>query len=203
MGGDAKKIQAFSTCQYSKSTGVARPKMETLTRSLPFSGSISSMVPSWLWNGPSHTRTGSPTANSTLGDGFRIQQGQKVFHLALAHGEGGVAGAGNADDTVNLLDKVPKVLVQGAVRFQQVHVGINIPGKEFAVTFRFFAVAHFGNKFRGDFHPVNEVGKLGVLRLADDAVTNAVFLSGEDVKDIPLFVRLWGTGHDRRKKWGE
>lgn len=110
---------------------------------------------------------------------------------------------GNADDTVNLLDKVPKVLVQGAVRFQQVHVGINIPGKEFAVTFRFFAVAHFGNKFRGDFHPVNEVGKLGVFRLADDAVTNAVFLSGEDVKDIPLFVRLWGTGHDRRKKWGE
>ena len=66
-GGDAKKIQAFSTCQYSRSTGVARPKMETLTRSLPFSGSISSMVPSWLWNGPSHTRTGSPTANSTLG----------------------------------------------------------------------------------------------------------------------------------------
>ena len=71
------------------------------------------------------------------------------------------------------------------------------------MTFRFFAVAHFGNKFRGDFHPVNEVGKLGVFRLADDAVTNAVFLSGEDVKDIPLFVRLWGTGHDRRKKWGE
>ena len=39
------------------------------------------------------------------------------------------AEAVNADDTVNLLDKVPKVLVQGAVRFQQVHVGINIPGK--------------------------------------------------------------------------
>jgi hypothetical protein len=70
------------------------------------------------------------------------------------------------------------------------------------VAFRLFAVAHFGDEFRGDFHPVDEVGKFGVLRLADNAVTNAVFLSGEDVKNIPLFVRLWGTGHDRRKKVG-
>ena len=37
--------QAFSTCQYSSSTGASRPKMLTETRSLPRSGSISSTMP--------------------------------------------------------------------------------------------------------------------------------------------------------------
>ena len=39
-----------------------------------------------------------------------------------------------------------------------------------------------------DLSLIHIFGKFGVLRLADNAVTNAVFLSGEDVKNIPLFV---------------
>lgn len=99
--------------------------------------------------------------------------------------------------------KYQRSFVQGAVGFQQIHVGVNVPGEQLAVAFRLFAVADFGDKFGGDFHPVDEVGKFGVLGLADDAVTNAVFLSGEDMKHVPLFVRLWGTGHDRKKKVGD
>ena len=39
--------QARSTCQYSRGTGVLRPKMLTETSSSPFSGLISSTVPFW------------------------------------------------------------------------------------------------------------------------------------------------------------
>src|SRR5207302_7069529 len=59
-----------STCQYSSSTGVARPKIVTETRSLPRSGSISSTMPVWFWNGPSATFTDSPTSKLTFGFTF-------------------------------------------------------------------------------------------------------------------------------------
>ena len=49
--------------------GVERPKMETLTFTRPFSSSTSSTVPLKLVNGPSATRTCSPTSNSTEGRG--------------------------------------------------------------------------------------------------------------------------------------
>jgi hypothetical protein len=47
----------ITTSKKSSSTGVARPKMETSTRTLPFSGFTSSTVPLKLENGPSMTRT--------------------------------------------------------------------------------------------------------------------------------------------------
>ena len=49
--------------------GIERPKMETLTFTRPFSSSTSSTVPLKLVNGPSATRTCSPTSNSTEGRG--------------------------------------------------------------------------------------------------------------------------------------
>src|SRR5205085_4684365 len=59
-----------STCQYSCSTGVARPKIVTDTRNLPRSSSISSTMPFWFWNGPSATLTVSPTSKLTFGFTF-------------------------------------------------------------------------------------------------------------------------------------
>src|SRR6476620_11226114 len=59
----------FSTCPYSSSTGVERPKIDTLTFTRPFSSSTSSTVPLKLVNGPSATRTCSPTSNRTAGRG--------------------------------------------------------------------------------------------------------------------------------------
>src|ERR1700686_3760346 len=55
----------FSTWSRSSSTGVSRPNMLTSTLSLPFSGLISSTLPWKQVNGPSTTRTDSPTWNST------------------------------------------------------------------------------------------------------------------------------------------
>src|SRR5207237_667328 len=44
--------------------------MVTETRNLPRSGSISSTIPFWFWNGPSATLTVSPTSNKTFGFAF-------------------------------------------------------------------------------------------------------------------------------------
>src|SRR5262249_52402431 len=59
----------FSTCTKSSSTGVARPKIEISTRTLPFSGRTSSTVPLKSWKGPSTTLIDSPTSKRTLGLG--------------------------------------------------------------------------------------------------------------------------------------
>jgi hypothetical protein len=50
----------FSTCEYSRSTGVARPKIETDTFKRERSASTSSTMPLNEANGPSQTRTCSP-----------------------------------------------------------------------------------------------------------------------------------------------
>src|SRR5512142_1523131 len=66
------RCYVFSTCMKSSSTGVARPKMDTSTRSLPFSGFTSSTVPLKFENGPSMTRTESPSSNWTFGLGLSM-----------------------------------------------------------------------------------------------------------------------------------
>src|SRR5262249_14245782 len=58
----------FSTCPNSSSTGVARPKIDTATLTRERPSSTSSTVPLNEANGPSETRTCSPTSNDT--DGF-------------------------------------------------------------------------------------------------------------------------------------
>src|SRR6266849_546999 len=58
----------FSTCVNSSSTGVARPKIETATFTRERPSSTSSTVPLNDSNGPSETRTCSPTSKVT--DGF-------------------------------------------------------------------------------------------------------------------------------------
>ena len=59
----------FSTCVNSSSTGVARPKIETATFTRERPSSTSSTVPLNDANGPSDTRTCSPTSNETEGFG--------------------------------------------------------------------------------------------------------------------------------------
>src|SRR5690606_12401954 len=59
----------FSTCSYSSSTGVARPKMETDTRRRARSSSTLSTTPSKLANGPSVTLTFSPMSKRMVGLG--------------------------------------------------------------------------------------------------------------------------------------
>src|SRR5712691_2680375 len=63
-----RRAHTFSTCEYSSSTGVARPKIDTATLIRDFSSSTSSTTPLNEVNGPSETRTCSPT--SKMIDGF-------------------------------------------------------------------------------------------------------------------------------------
>src|SRR5208282_1381265 len=60
---------SFSTCPNSNSTGVARPKIDTATLSRERASSTSSTVPLKEANGPSDTRTCSPTSKETEGFG--------------------------------------------------------------------------------------------------------------------------------------
>src|SRR5215468_6489501 len=59
----------FSTCPISSSTRVGRPKIETATLSRERPSSTSSTTPLNDANGPSDTRTCSPTSNDTDGLG--------------------------------------------------------------------------------------------------------------------------------------
>src|SRR5947208_8377792 len=68
----------------SSSTGVARPKIETSTRTRPLSGFTSSTVPLKFENGPSTTRTLSPSSNSTFGFGFRAPSLSWVVSRAIS-----------------------------------------------------------------------------------------------------------------------
>src|SRR6266508_4522977 len=62
-------LYSFSTCPNSSSTGVARPKIETATFTRERPSSTSSTVPLNEANGPSDTRTCSPTSNVIEGFG--------------------------------------------------------------------------------------------------------------------------------------
>src|SRR5215468_9606485 len=67
-----RRLHSFSTCPNSSSTGVGRPKMLTATLTRERASSTSSTVPLKDANGPSETRTCSPTSNDTDGFGRSI-----------------------------------------------------------------------------------------------------------------------------------
>ena len=64
--------RSFLTCEYSSSTGVARPKIETETLTRPLPSSTSSTVPENELNGPSETRTSSPMRKEMVGFGCSV-----------------------------------------------------------------------------------------------------------------------------------
>src|SRR3546814_8960418 len=67
--GTRQSDHCFSTWLYSSSTGVARPKIDTATLRRARSSSTSSTTPENDVNGPSATRTCSPTSKVTEGFG--------------------------------------------------------------------------------------------------------------------------------------
>src|SRR5690606_13222420 len=63
----ARRDQSLATCENSSSTGVSRPKMLTSTLSRSWSSLISMTSPEKSANGPSLTRTVSPSSYSSRG----------------------------------------------------------------------------------------------------------------------------------------
>ena len=106
-------VQARSTCQYSSSTGVARPKMVTETRSLPRLG-IDFLDDAVL---ALERTVGDLDGVADLeADGRAdallalLDLGEHRLDLALAHRDRAVLGAGEADHAVHLLDEIPGLL---------------------------------------------------------------------------------------------
>src|SRR5947208_17020072 len=60
----SKQDYSFSICQYSSSSGVGRPKIVVMIRTIPLSGMTSSTSPSKFWNAPLVTLILSPFLNS-------------------------------------------------------------------------------------------------------------------------------------------
>src|SRR5690348_4605152 len=71
---------SFSTCEYSSSTGVTRPKIHTATSNRAFSSSTSSTKPLNVLKGPSLTRTCSPTSTMALAMALQLLD-LRVFQL--------------------------------------------------------------------------------------------------------------------------
>src|SRR5208282_719746 len=102
--------QAFSTCQYSSSTGVLRPKMFTVTFNLPRSGSTSSITPLKLRNGPLLIFTVSPTSKLTLG--FSCSSEAEIWFLMDSTSSAGV-GVGGSPPTKPMTPWVSLMKYQG------------------------------------------------------------------------------------------
>jgi hypothetical protein len=183
--------QARSTCQYSSSTGVLRPKMVTETRSLPRSGSISSTMPFWLWNGAVGDLDGvSDFETDGRADAFLalLDLGEHGVHLALAHRGGAVLGSGEADHAFHLLDEKPGLLDELAVLIGEVHVDDDVTGEEFLLGLGFLAAADLGNHFGGHQHLADVFGHASASRALDP------------VADLPSWPeRTWTTYHWSRK----
>src|SRR5208283_5212366 len=88
-----KNSYAFSTCQYSSSTGVLRPKILTVTFNLPRSGSISSITPLKFRNGPLLILIVSPTAKFTFG--FSVSSDAEIWTLMASTSSVGVGTGGS------------------------------------------------------------------------------------------------------------
>src|SRR5208282_6544868 len=84
---------AFSTCQYSSSTGVLRPKMLTVTFNFPRSGSISAITPLKLRNGPLLILIVSATSKLTFG--FSVSSDAEICALMDSTSSVGVGTGGS------------------------------------------------------------------------------------------------------------
>src|SRR5579872_4975559 len=101
---------AFSTCQYSNSTGVLRPKILTVTFNLPRSGSTSSITPLKFRNGPSLILTVSPVSKFTFG--FSVSSDSEICVLMVAISSG-LTGIGRSPPTMPIFPGVSWIKYQG------------------------------------------------------------------------------------------
>ena len=138
---------ARCTCQYSSSTGVNRPKMETEILSLPRSGSISSMRPVRLAKAPSVIFTSSPTVVRDLRHFLAVgglDAGPDLVDLGLAQ-RGGMIAADKTDHAGDFLHEVPRLVDQLLVLAVEAHLDEDVARIELADLRGLLAGLHLGN----------------------------------------------------------
>src|SRR5213595_2117348 len=115
--------------------------MVTETRNLPRSGSISSTIPFWFWNGPSATLTVSPTSNETFGFTFSSRSFICASIDSTSDGRIGMGlslvPANPITPGVSLMKY--QVIDQLIVVIEQMHVHDKVTGEKFSCGLAFFA----------------------------------------------------------------
>ena len=162
----------------SSSTGVSRPNMEIMTRTLPFSMLISSTSPLKSWNGPSITRTMSPNfkahADAGLNDAGLLEDGgnfltwQRVRFLR-PHEAGHAGGVAH---------HVPGVVIQD-------HVDQDVAGQELALHLAALSAANLQFFLRGDDDVEDAVRDVHRFNTALEVLVHLVLVTGVGVEDVP------------------
>src|SRR5882724_7027967 len=101
------------TWRKSSSTGVSRPKNDTSTRTLPFSGLMSSTTPMKSVNGPSTTLTRSPLVKLTLTLGFLADLLEDLFDFVVLQWRRPRGCADEAGHPGRIAHDVPGIVVHG------------------------------------------------------------------------------------------
>ena len=174
----------YSTCRKSSSTGVARPKMVTRTRSVLRSGLISSTLPEKFAKGPSmilhrlvllerHLRA-RPLGRSRLAVQNRI-------HFVGGERDGLVAAADESGDARRVLHFMPQLIVH-------FHLHQHVSGIEQALAGDLLAAAQFHHFFGGNQNLADLVGEAKSLGAAPQRIRHLLLETRIGVDDVPVLV---------------
>ena len=146
--------QIRSTCQYSRSTGVGRLKMISMTLTRPRASMTSSTVPSKFSNGPSLILTRSPRSTSirtfgALGLGLGRLLAEHLVDLGLGHLGRRAVGPDEVADAGRLADREPGLLVQ-------LHLDHDVAGIGLPLDDPLLVVADLGDLLGRDDDPAEE-----------------------------------------------
>ena len=174
-------VQTFSTCPYSSSTGVARPKMDTATFNRARSSSTSSTFPSKEANGPSATRMRSPI--SKLTDGFGRSTPSCTCAMMRSASESGI-GVGRLSAPKETRD-LGRVLDEVIGLIRHVHLHQHVAGEELSLRIDLAAAPHLHDLLGRDEDVVDQVAEPRGRRLLADGVAHLLLKIRIGVDDVP------------------
>ena len=181
----AATSQIFSTCKKSNSTGVARPKIVTITFNVFLSRFTSSTTPLKLVNGPSLIRTCSPFSNMYFGFGFSAAVFTCVENLldfVLAQRRRLRARADKAGDLRRVLHHVPRVV-------GHVHLDQDVAGEKPLRRHDLLAAAHLDDVLGRDQHFADVALQPVRLHTLLQRLGDLLLEARVRVNDVPVLAR--------------
>ena len=181
--------QIFSTCRKSTSTGVDRPKIPTMTRSLPFSVFTSSMLPVKESKGPSMIRTISPTEK--LCRGFRIRSAlispafcrmPRASSCEMGCGFWFLLEPDEAGDAGDLADLLADLFPPGS---GQVHLHHDVAGEELLGGHPLVPVLDLDDFLRRDLHVEDVVLQRALVHEHAHVLLHLVLIPRVGMQDVP------------------
>ena len=174
--------QIRSTCQYSRSTGVGRLKMISMTLTRPRASMTSSTVPSKFSNGPSLILTRSPRSTSIRTSGRLLGLGrllaEHLVDLGLGHLGRRAVGPDEVADAGGLADDEPGLLVQ-------LHLDHDVAGIRLPLDDPLLVVADLGDLLGRDDDPAEVPLQPLDLDPPLQGVADRVLARALDLQDVP------------------